>query len=370
MIRILYVIPTLGYGGAEKLLVNLLREFENTDIEAKVVILTKNTSLKEALPSTVECINIGPATTIYNIGRNIGLVCKISRIIRQFNPNIIHTHLYMADLLLRFAWLTSRSVLVSTVHATDKWWYENGLRSFIKTKLDSISARLSGSHFICVSELVAVEANRILKIPRGKLNVINNGIVLKQLSELPLRTKGYNIIQVGRFFPEKNHILSISAFEIVRTYFPESSLTFVGDGPLRNQLQAEVCRRGLAGSIRFLGEVPDVLPYFRAANIYWMPSLYEGLSLACLEAMASALPIVVSDVGGLRPLVERSSGGMLVSPLSDNELAKVTIELLSDHDQCTKLGANARKYALNFDIRQTANSYISLYHKLLVDMSA
>jgi glycosyltransferase involved in cell wall biosynthesis len=145
----------------------------------------------------------------------------------------------------------------------------------------------------------------------------------------------------------------------------------VGDGELREELQAQVGELKLDAHIHFLGSRLDVADLLAASDIFVLPSLWEGLSMALLEAMAAGLPIVASEVSGTAHAIVPNETGLLVPPGDIQKLTQAVGRLLSNPTFAQALGAAARQRAeREFSARKQADEHLALYRRLLTGTSA
>ena len=175
-----------------------------------------------------------------------------------------------------------------------------------------------------------------------KVRVVPNGVDdtrFKPLAERESlrRQHGYGPTDlvfgaVGRLTPVKDHRSLLEAFHLMAVDHPHGRLLVVGDGPERPALEAQVRQRGLADRVRFVGHCDDVAPWLGMMDVFVHPSLMEGMSNAVLEAMAVALPVVATAVGGTPEVVEHEVTGRLVPPAAPAALsAAMTSYCASDH---------------------------------------
>ncbi len=184
---------------------------------------------------------------------------------------------------------------------------------------------------------------------------------------LPARPR---VIFTGRIHPQKNLDVLVDAWPQV-FQATGASLILVGQGPERGRLEARAETLGLAQQIRFLGPVDDVADALRAADLFVLPSVAEGMSNSLLEAMASALPCVASNIGGNQDLLGPSETGLLVSGNDPRDWAVALVTILNDPARCQKLGASGRRRVEEeFAIRPIVNRYLALYRELLKPRSA
>lgn len=174
------------------------------------------------------------------------------------------------------------------------------------------------------------------------------------------------IIFVGRLVPGKRVDLLIRGLRQVRERIPEARLVLVGDGPLRSELEQIVVRLGLDSSVIFVGNRPDVAAYMQASDMFVLPSEWEGLSIALLEAMACGLPVLVSDCDGNRELVTDGLDGM-VFPRGNEKVLAQKIEILLLDTACAQRLARAavEKVQSQFRLESVAARFLELYETVV-----
>jgi glycosyltransferase involved in cell wall biosynthesis len=149
---------------------------------------------------------------------------------------------------------------------------------------------------------------------------------------------------------------------------PEAVFAFAGDGPLRPELEREAARLGVEDRVRFLGHREDVPDLLAASDVFALPSLYEGSSLALLEAMAAGRAVVSSSIGGTAELIEDGANGLLVPPGDVGALSSAIRRLLRDDGLRARLGAEGRdRVEASFAERATADAVEGVYSEVLGD---
>lgn len=362
--KVLHVISSLGRGGAERLVADLVPELAARHIETEVISLTDTLTFAGALRERgIKVRTLGFKGTLYSISELIRAGNELRRILRAESFDIVNSHLHTADLICRI--FTPRGIkLISTAHSTDRWWYEvSRLRSILLTRLDSELGRVRGGRRIAVSDRVASEAERVLRVPSRSIRVIHNGIPVERFSLSRLDRPGpRRIVQVGRFVPEKGHATALEALALVLRDHPAVELAFVGEGKEEPRLRQLAAALGIGDSVLFMGARDDVPMQLSEADMFWMPSAWEGLPMACLEAMAAGLPVIASRVGGIPEIVEDGVSGYLVEPGSALQLANATNVLLQNARLAQQFGKDGRERVLNeFSITVTADNYAKAY---------
>jgi glycosyltransferase involved in cell wall biosynthesis len=209
-----------------------------------------------------------------------------------------------------------------------------------------------------------------------KITVICNGVDTKRYgqsvdrvlvrSQLGLAANARLIAMVGTLKKVKGHCYMIETMASLVSQFPDLHLLFIGDGELRDELEAQVAALDLCERVHFLGNRHDVPDLLAASDIFVLPSLWEGLSMALLEAMASGLPVVASKVSGTVQAIIPNQTGLLVPPGDVERLTEAIRQLLSDPVRAQAMGAAARRRVeAEFSAKKQANEHLALYHRLL-----
>jgi glycosyltransferase involved in cell wall biosynthesis len=224
------------------------------------------------------------------------------------------------------------------------------------------------ARFVAVSEDALGVARDVEGVAAGKLRVIHNGI---DVERYPVRAPrpalgSRRAVIVGRLDPVKDHAALLRATRRVVDLMPGFRLDIVGDGPCRRDLEALCDALGLTGQVTFHGYHANVAPFLSAADFFVLSSISEGVSLALLEAMATGLPAVVTDVGGNREVVVPGETGYLVPPRAPDVLAAVMLRIQSDVPGLDRMGRAARlRVEACFDLRGVVRQYESLYLECL-----
>ncbi len=240
------------------------------------------------------------------------------------------------NLLSRFAdWAVANS------GAGREYLIERGIKPS-RTKV--IYNGINNSHLTCDSEAVAQVRQR-LGVPTG----------------------GRVVGMVARMFSAKRHDIFLQAAAMVNRVVPDTRFVLLGDGALRSHLEKLSQELGLASKAIFFGEQRDVVPYLSTFDIFVLSSDTEGLSLSICEAMALGKPVVATDVGGNRELVEEGKTGFLVSPGNPEALSEAIIRLIRDPDIAQSMGQRGKeKIAKQLSLERYLDEYQSLYEETLM----
>jgi len=361
---VLHAIETGGPGGAERMLVHLATGL-SPDYRSEAALIRDRwlgvTLRKQGVPVTMlRYTSHGFAVTLRDL----------VTLIRNRRVAVLHTHeFFMNTLGLMASWLTGVP-LVATVHGRN--YYSDRARRRIAYRL---VGRFAGQ-LVTVSEANRRFLTERVGIPPRRVQVIPNGVplddrasptTLSALRESLGLNQHYPVIgTVGSLYPVKGHKYLIDAACSVLGRFPQAVFLIVGQGGLREELEAHAARLGIAAHLRFLGHREDVRDLLSIYDIFVLPSLSEGMPLALLEAMAAGLPAVAAQVGGVIEVLEDRKTGLLVPPGDSRALADTIITLLENPPLVKKLGEAARQMAATrFSLARMVRAYEGIYSELI-----
>ncbi|MFF4299838.1 glycosyltransferase [Streptomyces sp. NPDC001601] len=305
-------------------------------------------------------------------------VRRLGRLLDEVRPALVHAHSAKAGLAGRLA-VRGR---VPTLFQPHAWSFEavGGATAALALRWERWGARWA-HRVVCVSE--AERTTGMRAGIRARYTVVPNGIDTEHFTPAgpvgPVGPVGPGerpagaplVVCVGRLCRQKGQDVLLRAWPEVLRRVPDARLALVGDGPDRDalhRLAASVCAASLrADSVEFVGPVADVRPWYRAADLVVLPSRWEGMALAPLEALACGRPVLVTDVDGAREsLPPGHAAHCLVPPGRPGALAGAVAALLLDPELRASLGGRGRRHVLStHDVRRTAEAVAVLYRELL-----
>ena len=364
-IRVMHIIWSLDLGGAEQVVMNLTRHFDRKKFQPIVCCLNE----KGRYAYLVENDGI-PVFEMKKYPKlDFLLLPRLVRLIKRTKVDLIHTHLFTANLWGRLAAKLARVPVVSTEHGMDSW------RSAIDLSLDQWLATFN-QKIICVSEGVRRFYGQRNSNLDGKVKIIHNGIDVERFSapadreeirrQLGLNPSAHVVGIVGRLVPDKAHEDFIDAVKIISEQDPLIRGLIIGEGKLHRQLKAKVMKMHLEDKIYFLGNRNELPPLYRAMDIFVMSSIREGFPLTILEAMAANIPIVATDVGGVGECIEHEKDGILVPARNPKALATAIQILFADPSLMEELAKNAsEKVWSQFSVQKMTQDHEALYQEIL-----
>ncbi|MDX2137128.1 MAG: glycosyltransferase family 4 protein [Chloroflexota bacterium] len=256
--------------------------------------------------------------------RDIVTLWKVYRLLRQLKPDVVHTHTAKAGFIGRVAaWLAGVPVIVHTFHGHVFESYFSRLTTNVFILLERIASSMSDT-IITLTESLRRDLSEKYRVARkGRITVLPLGLDLAAFTSMPRRSGAFRQAHsiapdapllgiVGRIVPIKNHALFIEAVALVRQRYPALRVVIIGDGELRAEVEAQVAARGLRDCVLFAGWLRDLAPVYSDLDVLVMSSLNEGTPVSVIEALASACPIVSTNVGGTSDLLEQGALGTLV----------------------------------------------------------
>lgn len=377
---VLHVIDNLDCGGAQELLVLLARVTPRDAFPTSVAVIQPFTGMLPRLEAEgvkVYCLNrkrpsiLSPLKFLQYA---LGTVNDLRRICLDQGVRVVHCHLSDAEFTGILAGrLCKAERVLDTVHTP--------LVLPKRTRLDprTLLRRLltrwllnRADWVIAVSAETALALTQMGVSPR-RIRVVENGIDVAAYNlapdpslrdELGLAPSDRVLVSVGRLTEQKGHVHLLDAMSEIVARIPETKLVVLGEGELRAPLERQAAALGLTDRVRFVGVRPDVARVLALAEIFVFPSLWEGTSLALLEAMAAAKPIVATDIDGNRPVLAHGRDCLLVAPADPKALAQAVLRLLCDRELAQTLAGAAHEEACRqFDVRAMAATYQSLWSR-------
>lgn len=365
--RVLFVVTTLAWGGAESQVIDLASRLKARGWDVAVATLLSHAKRRVSLESvgvSVHTLGLEPRRP------DPRALWRLVRLIRVFKPTVVHAHMVHANLLSRIARLFSPvPVLISSAHSTNEGgrWREVAYR--MTDRLTDLTTNVSHAAVQRSVEGRAAPPHRIRFMPNGiDLGRFRRDVEVRAVVREVLAAEGRFVwLAVGRFDASKDYPNLLRAFGRVADHAARPLLLMVGEGPLRQEMEAYARKEGLGEEVQFLGRREDVPDLMNAADAYVMSSAWEGLPMVLLEAAASGLPIVATDVGGNAQIVRQQETGELV-PAGDSVALAAAMARLMDlprqvRQQWGKAGAThvRRTFGLDEVVDQWERLYTELY---------
>ncbi|MCO8093419.1 glycosyltransferase [Acinetobacter lwoffii] len=352
--KILYIITGLGLGGAEKVVCDLADQMILKGHDVKIVYLTGSVLVKPISPR-IELLplHLNSASNVFSASR------KYKKIIRDFSPDVVHSHMIHANIFARLNHLSFKYIrLICTAHNSN----EGGRVRMLAYKLTNFLSNLNTN--------VSQEASESL-ISKGAFNKNNlitvyNGIDLNKFNffNKDKNSNELSFLSVGRFNKQKDYPNLFQAISILKnTINKEVKFYIAGDGELRPQLEQLIVDLGISDCVVLLGKRSDIPNLLNKADYFVLSSRHEGLPTVVIEAMACGTFVIATDCGGSAEIM--GDTGILVPPQNSEALAEAIKQAVSKTPleiQENNLKARQRVEEL-FSLEKSVQNWLKLYEQ-------
>jgi glycosyltransferase involved in cell wall biosynthesis len=368
-LQITHIITGLTVGGAQQLLLNLSQEMKARGHRVRIIGLRPGGLAPDFRREGFEVDEL-------QLNGTFGLATffRLVALLKRQAPDVVHTHLGRADNYGRLAAKLARvPVIVTTVHNVDAWKANPLLRW-----LDAWTSRFAQRLLAC-SGRVGQHLRELNLVPRHKISVVRNGIrlgdwndqpeptaVSRIRTELNLQTSHFVLAVIGRLEEQKGHRYLLEALASLNGQIPNWRLLVVGEGTLRNRLEKQAAQLKLSTQIVFAGERRDMRLIYAASDVVVLPSLWEGLPLVLLEAMAARRPVIATTAGGIPEVLRHEVTGRLVTPEDSLGLAAAIQSCYSQPEKTLAMAEAAYRTVINHcSIETTAERVLGVYESLM-----
>lgn len=368
-ISVMHVIYSLDAGGAEAVVANFAKYHNNNIFRYIICVISGGEFYKnEIIKSKAKFYNLAKSKNLINFC----FLIKFIRIIKNEKVCILHLHNLSPSFWGTLAGLISGvKVILRTEHniLLEGKNCEKKLKNFCRRWLGIFQKRI-----ICVSNQVLASHTEKDKIFRKKYIKIYNGIDISKFSnkscvdyrkQFHLPKDSTLIGKVARLTDQKGHEYILEAAKIIIERNPKVFFLIIGDGPKKQKLIKLAESMNLLNNVLFIGKRADVPNILKSIDIFVLSSLWEGFPMTIIEAMASGLPIIVTDVGGNSEAVKNGTNGILIPPKNSKELANAVFKLLENIELRKKMGKKSReivtkKFTALQMVKKTENQYLKL----------
>lgn len=369
--KILLVGTQMATGGAQKVLLDQAGWFHERGDDVMAVFIYDREDLHETWQRGAKYPILdlhgfkkgaGAIVNLFSLLQGLG---RLWTLIRKNKPDVIETFTHDCNvLILPLAWAARIPVRIATHHGK--------IEGFSRWK-EIVHASIVNSMATCIvavsertrqqSQEEGIRADKIVMIPNGITPVsVADFDRHATRAELGFAEGDVFLLSVGRLVYQKAHEYLVSAMPAVLKEMPNIKVGICGDGVLRADLEEQIHSLGLGEKVKLFGMQSDVTKFLAAADVFVLPSRWEGLPIALLEAMSAGLPIIATRVEGVDQTVENGVHGLLVSPGSPEELAKAILQLSAAPEQRRVMGEAGRAQILErYTIDQMCEQYLNLF---------
>lgn len=371
--RVVHIIKAVGIAGAERHLLILFAGLVSRGVDVRLLLLVEPDKPLDDYVSQMEALGVHVQRVVIQKGLDRQIIPTLRQHLRTLKPELVHTHLVHADTFgsLAAKWAGVKIVITSR-HNEDDFRHRSPFK---------IANRILWRNFnavIAISEATNLFTRQVEQVPPEKITTIRYGLPrpttqvdhegaarsLRQQFNLPENSPVVGMI--GRLISQKGMSYGLQGFASISLRFPDARLLIVGDGVLRQDLEAEARKLGIHKQVVFAGWRTDVPQLMAGLDIFLMPSLWEGFGLVLLEAMAAAVPSIASQVSAIPEIIVDGETGLLVEPESAPAIANALTTLLSDPILRRHMGMLAlERLETHFDAERMVDATYQLYQQLL-----
>lgn len=346
--KVLHVLDSFSFGGAENLLVELARHAP-AQFDLQVASLAPRSQGRNALLGRFTELGLEP--TFFRVNRMLDPagVWDLARQLRKLEVDVVHAHLEYAATLVPLAARAAGIPCVATLH------HDAGDLSWTWALRERLAIRIPGrlGRLVFVSNAAYRSFERRYGGNTAGWRMIHNGVDLDRYSPSSQAPRPLGLpadvpvwVKVAALREPKGHLDAIAAWQLVLTDNPTARLVFAGDGPARPRIEQEILARGLTDRVLLAGRVEDVPALLAGADGALSASHTEALPTALIEASACALPVVATDAGGTTDVVLEGRTGVLVPPHQPTALAAAVTEVLAAPQQAAEFGHHGRDHVM------------------------
>lgn len=349
--KLLTILPGFATGGAENMVYELCKQLGKKDIDNYILCYCgkQNTALESKVEKVAKVTYLNCSGTV-----NIKNIRAVIRLMDEIAPDVVHAH--MGGALFASIWTLIRNKpLVVTIHTTPQKAFSSKIENLLYLR-----ALFGKFQMVAVSQENKRLADSYYHMKQECL-CVNNGVDLERFYSTP--HKGFTLINVARQDDNKNQWMLIEAFAELRKQNHDMRLILLGDGPNHDALKRRCIELGIGKAVSLPGSVSNAEKYYAVADVYVQTSHREAMPLSILEAMAAGLPIVSTNVGGIKDVVKKN--GILVL---DNDfqglLVAIRTIMMANSIQKKEYASESIKLVQDYSSEKMSEKYLAIYRML------
>lgn len=359
-IRTMFIITSMPVGGAETLLVNLVRRFDRNRITPMIGCLKEKGVLGEELASEIPVFE-----NLINHKYDVGVATRLRKLFKEQQLDAVITvgagdKMFWGRLAAKAARLP---VILSALHSTG---WPDGVG-----RLNRLLTGITDGFIACANSHAGYLVNNE-KFPEPKVFMIPNGIDTDRFvfnpearsqwrSKHGIESDAPVVGIVAALRPEKNHALFLESARLTLESRPDAYFVIAGDGPERPMLEELAASKGISGQVKFLGSVSDIPEVLSMVDLFALSSHNEASPVSILEALSCERPVVATAVGSINESVIEGKTGYLVSPGDETEMSARWLQVLNDSQLAAELGATGRQHVIsNSSLSSMTEGYMEL----------
>jgi glycosyltransferase involved in cell wall biosynthesis len=374
-ISVLHLIHSVCHGGIESALINWVRFFDRAELNVYVACFAGDRGREKSFCESAERAGIQVLLVPWTKYKPFLKAARtVAELVRELDIDIVHTHAYYGDVVGSLTKIFVPVKTVATVYVWGKYEFHRQLMQALDWTalhfVDKVTAHCDDTY----------EKTVRLGFRRERVDKLIAGFPAHEITQPTERQRqalrrsmGVQdgeilMLNVARIHPEKAHDQLLHSFKFVHDKYPNTRLWISGIGwqDLQSELLSLRDKLGLRDSVEFIGFHQDLSPYLNAADIMTHPSHVEGVPIAILLGMSAGLPIVISDVGGVREVIKQEQTGLLVDENNVHGFAQQILRLIEDPYFARQLGGGARQFvSTEYSIQTAVSRVTSTYKEVL-----
>ncbi|MHA1341452.1 MAG: glycosyltransferase [Promethearchaeota archaeon] len=365
--RLLFVIPSLACGGAERVIVNLINHLDKNEYELLLAIFENKMDLQLNLnfPVRIVCLNKKSRWDF------LKLIFKLRNAILNYRPNVVISFLFYTNIIsvLSSLFLRRKCTILISERLYHRKYLEKTRLQYLKKWLMKFTYK-KADRIVAVSKSIKTALEEDFKIHPDKIRTIYNPVPLKEIRcksqkevDHPFfREKDIRIISAGRLVRQKRFDRLLKVFYLVKKELTTIKLIILGEGILKRELETMALQLRINNSVSFVGLDSNPYAWFSKADIFVLSSDFEGFPNVLIEAMACGTPVISTDCpSGPREIIKNGVNGILVPLKNDEIFVKEILDLLSDKGKMQRLSKEAMKRVQEFKIDSIIKQYTKLF---------
>jgi len=373
-ITVVHLLHTMAYGGIETIVINWLKDVDRSRFDLRLVCFENpgGGGSEQPFVDAARSAGFEVQKIPWHKGKPVRRsVRELTKILRECNAQIVHTHNTYADVVGYLAARQTGAKTVASLYVWGEFTWKRNILQFIDTwflrRFD---------HVVCQCEKTLGDTVS-RKIAADRVSVVDAGFPINtaQLSaeqrsalrgELGADDDHIVLVNVARLYPEKAHDFLLKSFKELRKSCPQARLWIAGVGPLEAEVKQLCTEVGLDPYVRWIGFTDDLWQLFALSDIQVHPTDNEGIPLAIVHGMAAAMPIVATAVGGVPEVLTDGASARLIQPRDEQAFIDATLDLINHPERARAFGQAAQQFvAEEYSVAKGVERLTSLYSQLV-----
>lgn len=366
--KILHIIPSLSKGGAERICLDICIALQQARHKVKLVTLYDENDY-QFLSNQLDHLVVKTKIHLSLYRKNKVNVSSLQNLIEEFNPDVIHSHLFEAEINLAFCTISKNCKRILHFHDNMKQMRALSFKTFFNKDLlaNYYERNLVLKNLPLQTTAIGVSNDTYTYIRENlpqtvKPQLLHNAIDTKRFTAVEKKQESNTIVMVGSLTANKGQKLAIEIVHELHQRKISIKLRLIGDGPMKNDLIDLAKQLSVYEAIDFLGVVDFPEQLLLRSSLYLHTSYSESFGLVLIEAMACGLPVICTDAFGNRDLIQEGENGYLIRERNPKVLADKIQFLLENENERKRMGENARVFAQDFGMEKYVERLLAVYN--------